>query len=169
MEKNRARATKTSICELKSTLTTDPAFFANNININELKSALKSVNLGTAAGFDGVYLEFIRNCGERTKKWFISFMHDVLSSVRLPKMIKRVKIIAIPKPGKDGSDPAHYRTISLLSVMYKLLERLILQRIQPLIEAATSVHHAECRKHRSCTKQMMALTTHIEAGFQRQL
>jgi hypothetical protein len=45
-----------------------------------------------------------------------------------------------PKPGKDGSDLAHYRLILLLSVMYRLLERLILQRIQPLIEAATPVH-----------------------------
>jgi hypothetical protein len=52
--------------------------------------------------------------------------------------------------------------------MYKLLERLILQRIQFLIETASSVHQAGFRKHRSCTKQMMALTTHIEAGFQRQ-
>jgi hypothetical protein len=53
--------------------------------------------------------------------------------------------------------------------MYKLLEQLILQRIQPLIETATPVHQAGFRKHRSCTEQVMALTTHIEAGFQRQL
>jgi hypothetical protein len=91
---------------------------------------------------------------------------NVLSSVRLPKLFKRAKIIAIPKPGKDGSDPAHYRPISLLIVMNKLLERLILQRIY---EAATPVHQAGCRKHRSCTEQVMALTTHIEAGFQHQL
>jgi hypothetical protein len=54
------------------------------------------------------------------------------------------------------------------SVMYKLLERLILQRIQPLIEAATPVDQARFHKHRSCTEQVMA-TTYIEAGFQRQL
>jgi hypothetical protein len=53
--------------------------------------------------------------------------------------------------------------------MYKLLERLILQRIQPLIAGATPVHQAGFRKHRSCTEQVMALTTQIEAGFQRQL
>jgi hypothetical protein len=46
----------------------------------------------------------------------ISFMNDVLSSARLPKLFKRAKVIAIPKPGKDSSDPAHYRPISLLSV-----------------------------------------------------
>jgi hypothetical protein len=77
-------------------LTTDPALSANN----ELESALKSVKLGMAARFDGVYQEFIRNCSERTKEWLISFMNYVLSSARLPKLFKRTKVIAIPKQGK---------------------------------------------------------------------
>jgi hypothetical protein len=55
-------------------------------------------------------------------------------------------VIAISKPGKDASDPAHYRPISLLSVMYKLL-----QRIQPLIEAATPVYKAGFHKYHDCT------------------
>jgi hypothetical protein len=50
-----------------------------------------------------------------------------------------------------------------------LLERLILQRIQPLIEDATPINQAGFRQHHSCTEQVMALTTHIETGFQHQL
>jgi hypothetical protein len=46
---------------------------------------------------------------------------------------------------------------------------MILLRIQPLIEAVTPVYQVEFREHRSCTEQVKALTTHIEAGFQRQL
>jgi hypothetical protein len=48
-------------------------------------------------------------------------------------LLKRAKVISIIKPGKDGTDPAHHRPIPLLGVVYKLLERLILQRIQTLI------------------------------------
>jgi hypothetical protein len=36
-------------------------------------------------------------------------------------------------------------------------------------ETTTPVHQAGFRIHRSCTEQAMALTTHIEAVFQRQL
>jgi hypothetical protein len=50
-----------------------------------------------------------------------------------------------------------------------ILQRLILQRIQPLIEDVTPINQAGCRHHRSCTEQVMAFTTHIEAGFQHQL
>jgi hypothetical protein len=105
------------------------------------KSPRKSVKLTTAAGFDGVYLEFIRNFDEKTNEWLISFMKDVLSSASLPKLFKRTKVIANLRPGQVGSEPAHYPPILLLSVMFKLLERLILQRIQ-LLEAATPVHQA---------------------------
>jgi hypothetical protein len=54
MDKNDARATKSSVRGLKSTLTTNPAFSAN-FNINELESAVKSAKVGKANGFDGVY------------------------------------------------------------------------------------------------------------------
>jgi hypothetical protein len=64
-------------------------------------------------------------------------MNDIVSTLKLPDLFKRAKVISIIKPGKGGTDPAHYRPISLLSVVYNLLERLILQRIQPLIEDVT--------------------------------
>jgi hypothetical protein len=76
-------------------------------------------------------------------------MIDVLSSARLPNLFKRANVIAISKPGKDGSDPAHYRPISLLSVIFP-------------------GHQAGLRKHRSYTEQVMHFITHIVAGFQRQ-
>jgi hypothetical protein len=52
-------------------------------------------------------------------------MNDVLSTANLPRSFKRSKVIFFLKPGKDGSDPAHYRPIALLGVVFKLLERLI--------------------------------------------
>jgi len=47
-------------------------------------------------------------------------------------------VIAIEKPGKDSSLAANYRPISLLSVCYKLLERLALKRISPTVEGLLS-------------------------------
>ena len=44
-------------------------------------------------------------------------------------------MMVVEKPGKDPSLAANYRPISLLSVCYKLLERLALQRISPTVEA----------------------------------
>jgi hypothetical protein len=56
-------------------------------------------------------------------------MNDIVSTLKITYLFKWAKVISIIKPGKDGTDPAHYRPISLLSVVYELLDRLILQRI----------------------------------------
>jgi hypothetical protein len=107
----------------------------------------------------------MKNFGAQSKEWIISFMNDIVSTSEIPNLFKRAKVISIIKPGEDGTDPAHYCPISLLIVVYKLLERLILQRIQPSIEDVTPINQAGFR----CTEQVMALTTQIEAGFQHQL
>jgi hypothetical protein len=96
-------------------------------------------------------------------------MNDIVSTSKIPDLFKRTKVISIIKPGKGGTDPAHYRPISLHSVVYNLLERLILQHIQLLIEDVIPINQAGFRQHRSCIEQEMALTTHIQAGFQHQL
>jgi hypothetical protein len=118
---------------------------SRHFSLDELETALMSLKPGKAAGFDGIYPEFIKNIGAQTKEWIISFMNDIVSTSKIPNLFKRAKVIAIIKPGKDGTDPAHYCSISLLSVVYKLLERLILQRIQPLIEDVTPINQAGFR------------------------
>ena len=75
-------------------------------------------------------------------------------------------VTAILKPGKDGNDPAHFRPISLLTVLYKLLERLILERIQPVINTVTPVEQAGFRKDRGCNEQMLVFSSFGEGGFQ---
>jgi hypothetical protein len=60
---------------------------------------------------------------------------------------------------EDGSDPSHFR---LICNIFKILERMI-----PLIDPVVPVSQAAFRKNRSCTEQVLALTSYIEASFQR--
>jgi hypothetical protein len=87
------------------------------------------------------------------------------SSGKILKLFKRAKVITILKPGKFGFDPSHLRPISLLSIVFKILERMILQRTQYLIDAVVPVSQAGFRKNRSSTEQVLAMTKHIENGF----
>jgi hypothetical protein len=88
----------------------------------ELETALLSVKPGKAAGLYGVYPEFIKNSGRKPKEWLVRLFNDILTTGKLPKLFKQAKIVAILRPGKDGTDASHYRPISLLSVVYKKLE-----------------------------------------------
>jgi len=113
------------VLRVKNKLLKPNPSLSSNFSSDELELAVSSMKPGKAAGFDDIFPEFIKNCGPATKNWIIDFMNDVLRTANLPKAFKRAKVISILKPGKDGSDPAHYRPIALLSVVYKLLRRLI--------------------------------------------
>ena len=84
----------------------------------------------------------------------------------IPKIWRKAKVIAVEKPGKDPSLAANYRPLTLLSVCYKLLERLALQCISPTVEGLLSPDQAGFRKGRSTCDQIAALTTFIENGQQ---
>lgn len=79
------------------------------------------------------------------------------------------KIIGILKPGKSPDDPKNYRPIALLSVIYKLVEKMIYSRIKSKIDSILPPEQAGFRDTRSCSEQVLALTSHIEAGFEKGL
>jgi len=141
-----------------------PPFLASDID-----SALKSMRTGTAPGYDNIHPEFLVHLGLRARTWMSSFFTRVVADNVIPKIWRKAKVIAIEKPGKDPNLAASYRPISLLSVSYKLLERLVLQRISPTVEAILSPDQAGFRKNRSTCDQVSALTTYIENGYQENL
>jgi hypothetical protein len=46
---------------------------------------------------------------------------------------------------------------------------MLLQRNQPLIDVVVPVSQVDFRKNSSCTEQVLSLTSHTDAGFQRKL
>ena len=60
-------------------------------------------------------------------------------------------MIAILKPGKDSTLPKSYRPISLLCHTYKLFERMILTRLNPLVETMIIDQQAGLRPGKSTT------------------
>lgn len=142
------------------------ALYSQPFTISEVEEALNNVRCGKAAGLDGIYPELLKYCGPATKRWLASFFSCILESGRLPPNFKKTKIIALLKPGKDPNLPESYRPIALLSVTYKLLERLILNRITPAIETLIPNEQAGFRPKRDCSDQVLSLTTYVENGFE---
>ncbi|KAL4119302.1 hypothetical protein QTP88_012127 [Uroleucon formosanum] len=110
---------------------------------SELRHRKKTLEPHTSLGAD-FSPEEINNALRKTK------INKAAGSGQLPKLFKRAKVIALLKPGKDGLDAADFRPISLLSVPFKLLERIILERIQPHIDKLIPVGQAGFRENRGC-------------------
>ena len=75
-------------------------------------------------------------------------------------------MVAIQKPTKPVGDPKSYRPISLLYVPYKILERLIYARVEPLIDPSLPKEQARFRRGKSTVDQVVMLTQNIEDSFE---
>lgn len=102
--------------------------------VQDVNMALLYMKNGKASGFDAIYPEFLTYSGERTRLWLARFFTNVLQWNTLPHSFKKAKIIALLKPGKPDHFPESYRPIALLSVVFKLFERLLYNRIVTEIE-----------------------------------
>lgn len=85
----------------------------------------------------------------------------------IPAEWRKAKVVALLKPGKDPSNKKNYRPISLLSILYKMYERMILARIFPIVEENLSQDQSGFRPGKSCCDQLLNLTQNIEDSFEK--
>jgi hypothetical protein len=134
---------------------------------DELYIGIQSLKNNKAAGIDNMLVEQIKHFGIKTRKWILDMLNECLKTNSMPKIWRQSRIIAILKPGKDASVPKSYRPISLLCHLYKLYERMILNKIAPTIERHLIDEQAGFRKGKSCTGQLLNVTQYIEDGFEK--
>lgn len=79
--------------------------------INEITMTVEEIE----TAIQSLKPEFLHDVGQRAKFWFSTFW-------------KHANIVVILKPEKSGDDLSHYRPISLLCVLFQLLERILLRR-----------------------------------------
>ena len=74
--------------------------------------------------------------------------------------------MAIPKPKKPVEDPKGYRPISLLCVSYKIFERVMHARDEPIVDPLLLREQTGFRWGRSTVDQTILLTQNIENSFE---
>ena len=134
--------------------------------IRVLKS-IATLKSNRAAGRDYVLNEQLKHLGQKANKWLDRMLNVCFTGNKIPKIWRQSKIIAILKPGKDSTMPKNYKPITLLCHTYKLYERMILNRIAPVVEQRVIKEQAGFMTGKSCTSQLLNLTQHTEDGYQR--
>jgi len=86
----------------------------------EFAAALRRLKPGKSPGLDS---EFILHTWSALQSWFCDFFNSCTRQLKIPKIWRRALVVAIPKPEKPLGDPKSYRPISLLCVLFKILER----------------------------------------------
>jgi len=92
--------------------------------------------------------------------------NHILSLRYFPYAWKSAKVIPILKPGKPLSDPSSHRPISLLSIVRKLLERVVAHRLNSFIlqNHILPPEKFGFRKHHSTVSQLTRTADFITHG-----
>ena len=139
-----------------------------HLSESELDRAIHSLKKNKAPGRDGISVEHVQQYYKTIKIHLQIIIDACLQISYFPIKWKEAQILTIPKPGKpDYSDPKAYRPISLLPVLGKVLEKVILARLQYLETAANwlSENQHGFRSGKSTVTAIEALIKQANHGF----
>ena len=102
----------------------------------ELKSIISKPKSNKAIGNGGIPAEGYKNASPRLLTLMaIFFLSSCLLLGQLPNELMKVVLIPLLKcRTKDPSDSSNYRPIAIATAMSKVLEQLLLARLQGLLE-----------------------------------
>ncbi|GFU88488.1 probable RNA-directed DNA polymerase from transposon X-element [Trichonephila clavipes] len=101
----------------------------------ELLLAMAFLDMTKSPGPDGVFGRMLENLGHRGKLRLLGIINLSWKIGRLPAEWKRAIIIPIKKAGKNNWSPKDFRPIALTSTTCKIMEKMILIRIQYFLDS----------------------------------
>ncbi len=102
------------------------------VSEDEVRRALKRVNVRKTAGPDGITGRVLRSCADQLAGLFTSIFNESLATSVVPTSFKKSIIIPVPKNNKT-SCLNDYRPVALTSIVMKVFERLVKSHISSSI------------------------------------
>ncbi|KAK6766772.1 hypothetical protein RB195_026194 [Necator americanus] len=130
---------------------------------SEIRHAIMSVRNRTAAGPDRIKPEHLKNLPPVLINTLARIFTRYLSECKVPKQWKTSKTVLLYKKG-DPHDIGNYRPICLLSVIYKLFTRVILNRIEKVLDEGQPCEQAGFRKGFSTIDHIHTVSRLIEVS-----
>ncbi|EPB72194.1 hypothetical protein ANCCEY_08706 [Ancylostoma ceylanicum] len=112
---------------------------------SEVRHAIKLVKNRTAPGPDRIQPKHLKNLPTALVNTFARLLTRYLSECKVPSQRKTSRTVLLYKKG-DPQDIGNYRPICLLSVVYKLFTRVILNRIERTLDEGQPCEQAGFRK-----------------------
>jgi len=111
------------------TLSSDSLTINDNFKFNELTNVLKKVNIKSSPGIDDIPFLLLVNSPDNIKANLLYLLNASWQSGVIPNKWKHSIIKPILKPNKNKNDLLSYRPISLTSTFSKILEKLVVNRL----------------------------------------
>lgn len=142
------------------------------VTCKELEKLIKQQpNKIKSPGYDLITVKILKELPLLGIKYITQIFNAMLKHGYFPAQLKVAQIILIPKPGKPPEEVTSYRPISLLPVLSKIFEKLLLCRLKPIIEANKLIpsHQFGFREQHSTVEQVHRVVKSIRTAFEKKL
>ena len=145
---------------------------SEKIRLTSLKEVTKEIKdnfkLKKTPGYDLITGEILRNLPKIALIKITILINSAFRIQYVPSLWKIAEVIMLPKPGKPPHDVTSYRPISLLPVMSKLFEKLLIKRLNLIIKRKNLIpnHQFGFRNKHSTIDQVHRITNIIEKALE---
>ena len=140
----------------------------NSTSCSEVMDVIKNLKNKKAPGFDLITAEVLKQLPRKAIIKFTKLINATLKLKHVPKLWKVAEVIMILKSGKPPQETTSYRPISLLPVISKVFEKILLKRLIPIIEEKGCIpnHQFGFRSKHSTIDQVHRITNVIEEALE---
>jgi len=127
-----------------------------------------NINPKMSPGFDLITRQILKELPRKSLVKLTKLINTSFCLKYVPQLWKVAEVVMIPKSGKPPHETSSYRPISLLPIMSKLFEKLLLKRLKPIIEEKNLIpdHQFGFRHQHSTIDQVHQITNIIEQSLE---
>ncbi|CAA7043519.1 unnamed protein product [Microthlaspi erraticum] len=135
------------------------------VSDEEIKATVFALPLNKSPGPDGYSVEFLRASWEVVGGDILAAVHEFFRNGRLLKDIVNTAITLIPKM-PEASKLGDYRPISCCNLLYKIISKIIANRMKPILLDCISPNQAAFLKGRSLGENVL-LASELIRNYQK--
>ena len=134
-----------------------------NVKVKEILQVIKTLKPKKAPGYDGISGKLIKELPIKAVRFITIIINSALRLNYFPYQWKVAQIILINKPGKQPELVTSYRPISLLPILSKIYEIVILEKLNPIIEKNNLIpqHQFGFRKKHGTIEQVNRVVSKV--------
>lgn len=155
------------VCEQPPLFMMKSSAIDREIALFELENCLKRKD--TSPGIDNISYSMVFNLSVSGKKFLLHIYNLILHTGVIPSQWRSIRVVPIPKPGRDPNSSSSLRPISLMSCPCKIFHSILLKRLEWFVEKSNLLSPSTIgfRRSHSCLDNLSRLITSIQIAFSK--
>jgi len=133
------------------------------VDSQEIERVVQTLAKGKSPGIDGIPNEFYQKCWEHIREDLEELVRCIMATGIFPKEMNQSLIVLVPKIS-NSRKVQDYRPISLLGGIYKIVAKILANRIRLLVPKLVHSSQAGFVKGRSLAESCLSVWAGLEEG-----